>query len=143
MINGQNYSWEDITIQLPYGTLVGIEDIEYSDEKELEANYGKGSNPTGYGVGNYSGSGKLTLKREEFQRLLEHVKQNSDTLYGLKPFPIIVSYANDDQSSITDKLPYCKFTTTKSSGSQGDKKINVELEFTILKPIEWDGIAAN
>ncbi|MDI3547887.1 MAG: hypothetical protein PWR10_1539 [Halanaerobiales bacterium] len=143
MINGKNYSWEDITIQLPYGTLIDIEDIEYSDEKETEANYGKGSNPTGYGEGNYSANGKLTLKREEFQRLLDYVKKNSKTLYGLDPFPIIVSYANDDQPTVTDKLPLCKFTSTKNGSSQNDKKVNVELEFIILKPIEWDGTPAN
>lgn len=143
MINGKNYSWEDITIQLPYGTLIDVEDIEYSDEKETEANYGKGSNPTGYGEGNYSATGKMTLKREEFQRLLDHVKKNSKTLYGLEPFPVIVSYANDDQPTVTDKLPHCKFTSTKNGAAQNDKKVNVELEFIILKPIEWDGVPAN
>lgn len=143
MINGKNYSWEDISIQLPHGTLIGIEDIEYSDEKETEANYGKGSNPISYGEGNYSAQGKLTLTRGEFQRLLDHVKKNAKSLYGLQPFPIIASYANDNQPAITDKLPLCKFNTTKSSGAQNDKKINVELEFIILKPIEWDGVPAN
>lgn len=143
MINGKEYAWEDISIQLPYGTLIDITDIEYSDEKDREANYGKGSNPTGYGEGNYSAEGSMTLKREEFERLLEYAKENSKTLYGLEPFPIVVSYANKDQPTRTDRLPKCKFTSTSQSGSQGDKSLSVERDFIILAPIDWNGLKAN
>lgn len=142
-VNGKSYDWESISIQLPHGTLIAVESIEYSDGKEVEANYGKGSNPYGYGEGNYSAEGKLSLAREEFERLLGHIKKNSKTLYGLKPFPIIVSYANDDKATVVDKLPKVKFNSNSTSGSQGDKKINVEKDFIVLAPIEWNGLPAN
>ncbi|GAB6100438.1 hypothetical protein JCM16358_23170 [Halanaerocella petrolearia] len=142
-VNGKSYDWESISIKLPYGTMIAIESIEYSDEKETEANYGKGSNPYGYGEGNYSAEGKLTIRREEFEKFVDYVKQNSETLYGLDPFPITVSYANDDQPITTDKLPKCKFKSNSTSTSQGDKKVNVEKDFVILAPIEWNGLPAN
>ena len=72
MINGKSYSWEDIACTFPHGMLINVENIEYSDEKETELQYGKGSKPTGYGAGNYKAEGKVTLQREELNKLLEY-----------------------------------------------------------------------
>lgn len=143
MINGKRYSWEDITVQMPHGTLVDIDSIEYSDEKEIEAVYGKGSNPLGYGTGNYSASGKATLLREEHNKFVSYAKQQSSNLYRLPPFPITVSYANEDQPSVTDVLKQCKINKVSRSGSQGDKSNKVEYEFIILGGIEDNRLAPN
>ena len=143
MINGKNYSWEDISIVLPHGTLIHVLSIEYSDEKEAEPLYGAGSNPVGYGQGNYKAEGKLTLRREEFDLLIEYAKKQGTTLYGLGPFPIVVSYANDDEPRRTDTLPMCKFTKTSTSPSQGDKEVKIDLDFQCFAPIKWNDMEAN
>ena len=39
-INGRNYDWEDISVQLPHGESVGITEIKYGDEQGIEARYG-------------------------------------------------------------------------------------------------------
>ncbi|MCL4514151.1 MAG: hypothetical protein M1379_00930 [Firmicutes bacterium] len=143
MINGKRYDWEDVTIALPHGTLIDVEGIDYSDKKEVEAVYGKGTNPQGYGAGNYSAEGKLSLKREEFNRLVDYAKQNAKSLYGLPPFPISVSYANEDERLATDKLQQCKITGTSNATKQGDKSVNVEIDLTILGGINWNGLPAN
>lgn len=143
MINGVRYSWEDITVNLPHGPLLDIETIEYSDSQDKEAIYGRGSMPRGYGIGNYEGEGKLTLKREEFNRLMDYVRAQKTSLYRLAPFNISVSYANDDQPITTDRLKGVTFTETSSSASQGDTSINVELSFIILNGIDWNGVGPN
>lgn len=143
MINGMRYSWEDITVHLPHGPLLDIESIEYSDSVEKEAIYGKGSMPRGYGIGNYEGEGKLTLKREEFNRLMDYVRAQKTSLYRLPPFNITVSYANDDQPITTDRLKGVSFTETSTSASQGDTSVNVELSYIILNGIDWNGVGPN
>lgn len=143
MINGKRYAWEDISIRLPHGLLLDVESIEYSDKKEVEAVYGKGSNPRGYSAGNYSAEGKLTLLREEFNRLLDHVRSLGVTLYNLPPFPITVGYANEDEPATTDVLKGCKITETSNSNSQGDQSVKVDLSLKILGGIDWNGVAAN
>ena len=137
MINGRNYDWESIEVNLPSGPVLQIEAIEYGDKQEAEAIYGKGTAPVGYGQGNYSAEGKMTLKREELNRLEAYARKQGKTIYTLPLFPIVVSYANSDQPSISDKLNQVKLTERNTSPKQGDKAINVELSFIILGGIEW------
>lgn len=143
MINGEEYSWEDITITLPHGVLIGVQDIEYSDKKETNAEYGKGSNPVGYSVGNYEADCKMTLLRTEYEKLQDAFKNEYSSFYRHKPFPITVSYANDDQPTVTDTLRSVRINERKYSGKQGDKAATVELSGIVLDPILWNGYAAN
>ncbi len=143
MINGKKYSWEDITITLPHGVLIDVEGIEYSDQKEIEALHGRGSDATGYGTGNYTAEGKVTLKKEEFDKMVDYAKSKNIPLYKLPPFPITVGYANEDQATRTDVLKACVFTKTSHSASQGDKSLKVEREIKILNGIHRDGLAPN
>lgn len=138
LVNGQSYDWESIEVNLPYGPIIQIESIEYGDKQEAEANYGRGDKPTGFGQGNYSAEGKLTIKREELIKLEAYrVAQKKASIYKLPLFPIVVSYANDDQLTIVDVLPQCKFTERQTSPKQGDKSVNVDLSFIVLAPIVW------
>lgn len=143
MINGKRYSWEDITARMPHGVLLDIDSIEYSDERETEAIYGKGSSPRGWGAGNYSAKGKLTLLKEEFDRLVDYAKQLGVALYRIPPFPITVSYANEDQPLRTDVLKGCVISSVSHSASQGDSSVKVELEIQVLNGIWRDGLRPN
>lgn len=143
MINGRNYDWESVTITLPQGTLVGVKKIDYSDEKEFKPVYGKGATPVSFGSGNYKGEGKLTLLREEFERLVTYCRnQGLKEFYGLPPFQVTVSYANETRPLVTDVLQACKFTKTGSSAEQGKEDVEVELDFLILGGIAWNGLPA-
>lgn len=143
MINGKKYSWEDISTVLPHGEMIDFQNVEYSDSKEMDPVYGKGSNPTGYGTGNYSAEGKLTLLKEEHDRYVEWAKKQGKSLYKIPPFPVTVSYANEDQKTKTDILKSCKVTKVSHSAGQGDKELKVEYEIKILGGIYRDGLAPN
>lgn len=139
-INGNQYDWESIEIQLPSGSAVGITEISYSDERPVEGRYGKGGKPRGYGRKNYKASGSVTLDRDEAERLR---KALGGSFYKTQPFVISVSYGNDGQKTVTDKLPDVMITKTDTSGKQDDDNAGVmKLDFNILSPIEWDGTPA-
>jgi hypothetical protein len=140
MINGKKYDWEDMHVMAPNGELVGFNEISYSDEKGIEARYGRGSTPRGYGRKNYAASGSLTLDRDEFERLRLAL---GGSIYNARPVPIVVNYANYDLPEIVDILPNCKFTKQDTSGKQDEANTGqVKLDFVILEPIKWNGVSA-
>ncbi|MCH5277471.1 MAG: hypothetical protein J1E80_06500 [Desulfovibrionaceae bacterium] len=145
-INGRQYDWEDMHVVTPSGEQIGITEIKYTDGQSIEARYGRGAVPRGYGRGNYEASGSMVLDRDEWERLkLALVASGgSGDIFGHRPFPIIVSYANDDMGTVVDMLKDCKITKFDGGGgSQGDANVSpITCEFTILSPIVWNGIPA-
>ncbi|XPV77688.1 MAG: hypothetical protein ACNI27_07155 [Desulfovibrio sp.] len=137
MVNGNQFDWESVEVQLPSGVAVGITDIAYNDERGIEARYGKGSRPRGFGRKNYKASGSITLDRDEAERLRTAL---GGSFYKGAPFTIVASYANDDQETITDTLPAVKITKTDTSSAQGNENAGVmKFDLMILKPIKWNG----
>ena len=145
-INGKNYDWEDIHVITLTGEQIGITEIKYSDEQSVTARYGRGAVPRGYGRGNYEASGSMVLDRDEWEKLKLALVALSNTggIYDHKPFPIVVSYANDDMGTVIDTLRDCQISKFDGGGgSQGDDNVSpITCEFTILSPILWNGIPA-
>ncbi len=143
-INGRQYDWEDISVMLPSGIAVGLTEIAYKDGQPVEVRYGRGSAPRGFGRKNYEASGSFTLDRDEWERLKKELAGSGiGGIYDHVPFPVVVSYANEDMGTITDVLPDCKITSFDQSTSQGDDNASqMKCEFTILSPILWNGVPA-
>ena len=136
-INGNQYDWESVSINLPSGEAVGITEINYNDERPVEERFGKGSKPRGFGRKNYKASGSMTLDRDEANRLQDAL---GGSFYKGNPFNITVEYANDDQPAITDVLPDCKITKTDTSAKQDeDNAGQMKFDLKILSPIKWNG----
>jgi len=139
-VNGNLYDWESIEVQLPSGVAVGITSISYSDERSVEPRYGKGSKPRGYGRKNYKGSVSMELDRDEAETLR---KALGGSVYSGEPFQVVVSYGNDDMSTVTDTLPKVKITKQDTSASQGDDNAGaIKYDLELLAPIKWGGTAA-
>lgn len=145
-INGRQYDWEDIHVVTLSGEQIGITEIKYTDGQSIEARYGRGAVPRGYGRGNYEASGSMVLDRDEWEKFKLALRATSGAggIYDHRPFPIIVSYANDDMGTVVDMLKDCKITKFDGGGaSQGDANASpITCEFTILSPIVWNGTAA-
>lgn len=145
-INGKNYDWEDIHVVTLDGEQIGITEIKYTDGQSVTARYGRGAVPRGYGRGNYEASGSMVLDRDEWEKFKLALKATSGTggIYDHTPFPIVVSYANDDMGTVIDTLPDCKISKFDGGGgSQGDDNVSpITCEFTILSPVLWNGVPA-
>ena len=139
-INGNLYDWESVEIMGVSGVMAGATEISYNDERSIEARYGKGSVPRGFGRGNYKASGSVTLDLDEYEKLKLAC---GGSVYNNTPIPIVVKYANDDQLPVIDVLPKCMFTKNDTSAKQGEVTAGErKLDFIILEPIKWGGIAA-
>ena len=139
-INGTYYSWEDITVLLPWGPQVDLTEIEYTGERDVESVYGQGGAPRGAGRGNWKGEGKMKMKREQYTFLLGYVAAVQKSIFTMQPFTITVNYMNNDQGMNNDQLLRCRFKKSGKKAAQGDKSLDVELEF-ICEDIEEDGVS--
>lgn len=141
-VNGKRYDWADVDIKLPGLGDIEVLEISYDDELEKELQYGKGSKPKGYGTGNYKPNAKLSLSREEFNKILEYCKKQKMALYEVEIPKIIVSYANDNYPIVTDVLPNVSFSKNSAKAAQGDKSIKVDLDLLVSGVIVWNGVKA-
>lgn len=141
-VNGRNYDWEDIHVMLPHGEAVGITEIKYTDSQSIEARYGRGAIPRGWGRNNYEASGSMILDREEWELLKVALAADHGAIFDHDPFTIVVSYANNDMGTVTDVLKSVKITSFDGGGaSQGDANASpITCEFTILEPILYNGV---
>lgn len=144
-INGRQYDHEDCRIMLPSGLAFGITELSYEDGQEIEARYGRGATPRGYGRKNYEASGSLAMDRDQFEPFKAALLATAagGGFLDHKPFTIVVNYANEDQGMINDTLPNVKITKPSAGYKQGEANDGqVSLDFTILSPIKWNGIPA-
>ena len=82
----------------------------------------------------------MSLDKDESERLRSSL---GGSFFTKTPFPIIVSYANHDQPTLTDTLPDCMITKTDTSAKQDDDNTGaLKLDFTVLSPIKWGGMSA-
>lgn len=140
MINGQVYDWESVTIQLPSGVSIGVQSIDYSDERPVSERYGKGSVPRGAGRGNYKATASIELDLDEAQRLALAL---GGSIYSGPPFPIVVSYGDTGLPTVVDVLPICRITKTGSGAKQGDDNVGKrKYDIAVLAPIAWGGAPA-
>lgn len=139
VINGKVYDWSSVDIKLP-GINLEVQEIDYDDEQDKEAAYGKGNAPRGFGTGNYKASGKLTLLRDDYNDLLDYCKKNNIPFYSLSIPKIVVSYANSGQRTRQDVLDTVTFSKRSHKAAQGDKSLKVDLDLLIVNGIIQDGV---
>ncbi len=141
MVNGRAYGWEDIRAKLP-GFDLEIQNIEYGDEMEKEANYGSGSKPRGYGRGNYKADCKFSMFKDDFDDFVAWCKSQGVSLYKLEIPKIVASYAMEGERIKNDVINKLTITKVANKGAQGDKTLTVEIELLVYGTIVRDGLAS-
>lgn len=109
MINGEEYSFEDIRIILDGEPIVGFDSIEYDTDKEHFNMNGKGNKPVSARRGKESYSASLGL----FQSVLEKLQRRlpkGKKLTDMRGFNVVVAYAPEGGIVTTDILHYCRIT---------------------------------
>ena len=134
LINGRSYGWADITA-MPAGVpLIGITNIEYSEEQDIQNVYGAGNRPVSRGYGRISYSGALTISMEE----LEVLQLNSPTgrIQDIPEFSIVVAFLPEVGPMVTHTLKYCRFKNNGRTTSEGDISISHKVDL-VVGDIAW------
>ena len=135
MINGREYSWENINVVLPGKNqpVDGIKAIEYTVERDHAEVYGRGSEPVAISSGQKKFSGSMELLQSEVEALQETLPPGKD-LTDLAPFTVVLSYDPDDGGTVkTDRLEYVRIKSINKGGKSGDKELPSKCDLAIGK----------
>lgn len=135
LINGTAYSWADITVNILGTPVAGIDAIKYTDNQEMEDNFGAGKLPVSRGYGQIKAEGSITLHAEEIVALQKVAP--GKRLQSIPPFDIVVSYLPEGGTVTTDTLKNCQFMKNSREPKKGDKMFAIELDL-IISHVEWD-----
>ncbi len=129
MINGFEYSYEDISITFANKLMVGFNAVKYSVKKEHKNVYGRGAKPVAMGRGKKDFAGSITLNQSELEAIQAQLPAGKD-LTDLAPFKVIVSYAPEGGVITTDALLFCRIGDYEKGMKHGDG--NMEIEFPLV-----------
>lgn len=133
LINGREYGWADIAVNLGGTPVTGIRSIRYEEAQEKENIYGAGRNPVSRGYGRVSCTASITLLAGTVFAL-----QNSapgGKLHRIAPFPVIVMYQPEAGPMVTHVLKNAEFMKTLFDWKEGDMSKEVELELIISEVV--------
>lgn len=138
MINGTAYAWSQIEIQFSNikQTLIGVKKISYSDEQEIQMNYGAGNMPVSRGLGRVTSEASVELAMEDVEAIRAQVA--SGRMQDLGEFDVIVSFLHPDKAKIiTHTVKNCYINNNGVDVSEGDMEIATEYN---LNPshIQWN-----
>ena len=126
LINGQAYSWVDITVNLLGVPLAGITAIKYEESGDPTNNYGAGRRPVSRGFGKIEATASMSIDRAELNALVAAAPNKN--LLDIPEFDIIVSYLPEGSAPTTDIIKNVRFKNNTSGASEGDTNVIADLE---------------
>ena len=132
MVNGNEYSWEDISILIPgKATPVrGITDIMYTVKKDHTNIYGKGDKPVAMGRGKKEYEGEITLLQSEVEGMLSTLLPGQD-ITNIPAGIVTVAYAPIGGVSVVDQLLFVRFKEMPKGMKTGDGNMEVKIPLMI------------
>jgi hypothetical protein len=129
LINGQNYSWANVSLVLLGVPIVGITKINYKRKQDKKNNYGAGPYPVSRGYGNYEYEGDIEIYLDEWKRIIA-ASPDRDPLQ-IAPFDIPVIYGGSRVTADKDVLRSCEFLEDPLAANQEDSKLLVSIPLII------------
>lgn len=145
VINGNRYDFTSIEITfsvLGVPKVVGIKEINYKETLEPGMVYGTSADPIGRTRGQYAAEGSFTIFRAEWSDLLEALGTQPPPLgaplsgYLEAGFDMTVSYAEDGQPTIVDRLIGCRVKSVASSNTQSKDGLVLQVDLSVMKILQ-------
>lgn len=118
---GTLIGWNNMSFPLFGRNVEGIAKVSYTDNQEMNNEYGQGHMPIGQSVGNYEAQAGVDLYKEEviaIQKSLPKGKRMQDA--APFDFPIVYEFNGEIYK---DVIRNCRFKNNGAEVSQGDGKI--------------------
>jgi len=129
LINGREYGWADIIVNIGGVPVTGIRAIKYDEEMEKENIYGAGRNPVSRGYGRVKSTASITLLSGTVMAL--RAKAPKGQLFRIAPFSITISYQPEAGPIVTHILKNAEFKKSIFDWKEGDMSKEIELELII------------
>lgn len=128
LINGQAYSYVDITFLLLGVPLPSVSAINYDQTQEKPNHYGTGNKPVSRGRGAIESNGSIDLSMNDVEALRNAAPKGS--LLAIPAFDVVIVFGNP-QSVQTHVLKAVEFTSDGMNATQGDTDIKRTYDLTI------------
>ncbi|WP_400192815.1 hypothetical protein [Hymenobacter sp. B81] len=130
MINGKEYSYQDIQATMLGRPVAGLTAIEYGEKADRKFIWGTGRRPIAYANGQIEADGTLTLLQSEFEALTRGLRPGQ-SVTTIPPFDIIVMYIPDEENPVIvkDVLKSVLLLEFKKGGKAGDLNMPITLPF--------------
>lgn len=133
LINGREYEWADIKLNIGGIEIDGFRNISYKESQEKEHLHAKGREARSIQRGNKIYTGSLTLTQSE---IIAIERATLKPITDLK-VDIVIAYVPDGSSKIyTVVLKGAEFTDAEQKMAQGDKFMEIELPFLALRMVK-------
>ena len=134
-INGQAYSWVDITVSIFGVPVAGITSVNYEENGDVVNNYGAGRRPTSQSNGKIESTASISIDRAEYNALVAAAPGKN--LMNIPNFDIVVAYLPEGSPPVADIIKNCRFKKMVSGGSEGDSNVMADLEL-VPSNVEWN-----
>lgn len=134
LINGIAYSWAQVKCSIGATEVIGIKKIAYSENQDMQNNYGAGNSPVSRSYGNITPEASITLHMAEIEAL--QAVSPTGKLQDISEFDILVAYLPEGGTLVKHKIEKCRFMNNSRDVSQGDMEIETELNL-IVGNINW------
>lgn len=126
--NGKSYGNADVQIAMLGSVDYEITKLSYSVSQDNKANYSLGSaSPTSYSLGNKTYEASMTMRLKSLSQI---EKAAGGDILSIKPFPVVVTYVDDENEIIIDKL-LVKFKKAGRQVGDGDE-VETDMELFCL-----------
>lgn len=131
LINGGNYSSVNISLIIPIlGLVIGITELNYSMDTQVDDNYALGADPVSRGIGQNKYTGDITIFKEVWNRIIDVSPLR--TPQRLPMFDIIVTFGGvSGQQFRKEVLRGVTFKGNPVSVKGGDTKILCKIPLAI------------
>ncbi len=130
--NSGEYSYCDITVFMLGRPVIGLRGIKYKTAQEKEVIHASGNEPRGFGYGNKTYEGEITLLQSELQAL-ERAAGAGNDIVDIHNANITVAYVPKQGGAITtDIIEFIEFTESEKGMQQNDKFGEISLPFIAL-----------
>jgi len=121
---GNLTGWNNTAVNLFGRTLEGIDMFKYTDNVNINVEYGAGGMPVGKSRGNYKAEATISMYFEESVALQKSLPQGM-RLQDIPDFDIPVTYEHEG-SIYTDVIRNCSFSTNGREGRNDQGKMVME-----------------
>ncbi len=138
MAGKEEYAWRDMSVVAAGRTITEIQSVQYTVNRNLEANYGAGDDPHSIQKGNKDYPIEIGMNQSEIEAMNRSAKaQGAEDLTDIS-FDVVVHYAkNIGDPRVTDILRGVSVGSLPKGWNQGDTKMVINLTGMALK-IEYD-----
>ena len=134
LINGINYSWSSIRMEILGSPITGVTAISYGEKDNKENNYGAGRYPVSRGYGNVEPTCSVSMYKDTIEAL-QKVAPNG-RIQDIPPFDVTVAYVTRGGKFMKEIIRNFEFSENQVQSNQGENKIMVTIE-GICSHIDW------